>query len=267
MELTSKTWLIEMKWRLPISLRRISLICLTVELLTTEGLNYIKIWKIVRKTPFGSSKQSECDTIRWNPGYDGQISRLRFTTDHEWFNPRCGLQVIHLLRDPRAMIRSRLVGHIAEKESRKVCSDMERDLKLAEILPSDRWEHFIIYLFVKTRWRYIRIKYEHLVKDPFETVEMLYAFSGIETTGNIYKILCHKTHGQRQDLKFFYLTKYIDGFLCCSNGFYGTQRGQAFNPNHWQTESTIKEIRTIEENCESLMAVLNYSIYNKKNNG
>ena len=48
------------------------------------------------------------------------------------------LQVIHLLRDPRAMIRSRLVGKMAEKQSQKVCTAMEEDLKLADILPSDR---------------------------------------------------------------------------------------------------------------------------------
>ena len=56
----------------------------------------------------------------------------------DWFNPQCSVQLIHLLRDPRAMIRSRKVGQIGEKESQKVCADMERDLKLEDILPSDR---------------------------------------------------------------------------------------------------------------------------------
>ena len=52
------------------------------------------------------------------------------------------LQLIHLLRDPRAMIRSRLVGHVLNKrEPKKVCTEMEEDLKLADILPSDRSDH------------------------------------------------------------------------------------------------------------------------------
>ena len=58
------------------------------------------------------------------------------------------VQLIHLLRDPRAMIRSRLVGNIAEKQAKKVCTAMEEDLKLADILPPDRWDHIIsLYLY------------------------------------------------------------------------------------------------------------------------
>ena len=97
------------------------------------------------------------------------------------------------------MIRSRQVGHISEKQSKKVCADLERDLKLADILPSDRWDQISsIYFYPLDKIkRYVRIKYEDLVEDPFETLEMLYKFSGIETTGNIYKILCQKTNGQR----------------------------------------------------------------------
>lgn len=163
-----------------------------------------------------------------NPARVIKTIRVRYIHVKSWIE-RSDIKLIHLLRDPRAMIRSRLVGNIAEKQSKKVCSAMEQDLQLSDILPSDR---------------YIRIKYEHLVENPFETLEMLYKFSGIETTGNIYKILCQKTNGQ-------------------SNGFYGTERGQTFNPNHWQTESSIAEIRSVEENCQSLMAVLDYSIFNK----
>ena len=119
------------------------------------------------------------------------------------------LQVIHLLRDPRAMIRSRLVGKMAEKQSQKVCTAMEEDLKLADILPSDRWGPYHKFIFtMSTRSRYIRIKYEDLVQNPFETLETLYKFSGIETTGNIYKVLCQKTHGQRQDQKMIIMMNF-----------------------------------------------------------
>ena len=50
------------------------------------------------------------------------------------------MQVIHLLRDPRAIIKSREVGHWDAKvnEAWKVCKNLERDLQLADILPPER---------------------------------------------------------------------------------------------------------------------------------
>ena len=54
------------------------------------------------------------------------------------------LKVIHLVRDPRAIIRSRWLGGWLkwtnlESESKNLCTAMETDLQLADILPSDRW--------------------------------------------------------------------------------------------------------------------------------
>ena len=144
----------------------------------------------------------------------------------EWtslFNPQCSVQVIHLLRDPRALIRSRLVGRLLNKRKpERVCTEMEQDLQLANILPADRWDHSIckggnrgdrvksanffrnkksalVVFFILIR--YIRIKYEHLAEDPSKTLEMLYKFSGVQITSNIYKALWQMTHGRRQDLK------------------------------------------------------------------
>ena len=75
----------------------------------------------------------------WIEGSDIKVE-VYSALSHEWWWMYS--QLIHLVRDPRAMIRSRLVGKMkAEKQSREVCTAMERDLKLADILPSDRWDH------------------------------------------------------------------------------------------------------------------------------
>ena len=49
-----------------------------------------------------------------------------------------------------------------------------------------------------------------------------------------------------------------------SSGFYDTARGRNFDPNHWKSDSSLEEIRAIEENCLSLISLLNYSIYNSE---
>ena len=51
------------------------------------------------------------------------------------------------------MIRSRLVGHVLNKrEPKKVCTEMEEDLKLADILPSDRSDHCRFRNYKKLSW-------------------------------------------------------------------------------------------------------------------
>ena len=172
-------------------------------------------------------------------------------------------KVIHLVRDPRAMIKSRKVGGMAASaESRRVCAGIERDLNLSLTLPAHRWGPLTraVLLMWSMWWRYIRVKYETLVASPFETLENLYNFSGIEITANIFRTLCEKTHGKRSLIqKDFSLRQY--DFFVFSSDFYGTERSMNFNPNHWQTESTIEEIRAIEENCQSLLSLLDYPIY------
>ena len=40
-------------------------------------------------------------------------------------------------------------------------------------------------------------------------------------------------------------------------------REENFDPNHWQSELSLEEIREIEENCELVMTELNYSKYSQ----
>ena len=48
--------------------------------------------------------------------------------------------------------------------------------------------------------RYLRIKYEDLVQQPFESLKQLYDFAGLDLKANIYQTLCEKIHGNRQDI-------------------------------------------------------------------
>ena len=51
----------------------------------------------------------------------------------------------------------------------------------------------------------------------------------------------------------------------CSNSSV-VEREENFDPNHWQSELSLEEIREIEENCELVMTALNYTKYSQKEN-
>ena len=39
------------------------------------------------------------------------------------------------------------------------------------------------------------------------------------------------------------------------------ERDENFDPNHWQSELPLEDIREIEENCRAVMTALNYPSY------
>ena len=62
-------------------------------------------------------------------------------------------------------------------------------------------------------------------------------------------------------LCIFHLEKYL--LWTCSSNSSVVERDENFDPNHWQSELSLEEIREIEENCELVMTTLDYSKYNE----
>lgn len=157
--------------------------------------------------------------------------RLRYWQVESWI-AQSDIKVIHLLRDPRAIISSRVAKdwkNTKENDPEHICRQMEDDMRLSNILPPDR---------------YLMIKYEELVKDPASRLQMLYDFAGLRMTAKAYEFLYETTHGESS-----------------GSVLRPVVRDEDFNPNHWQTETPIEDIRTIESNCQSLMKLLNYPVF------
>lgn len=108
--------------------------------------------------------------------------------------------MIHLLRDPRAIISSRIAKewkNTKEDDPEHICRQMEEDMRLSNILPPDRLHRNCSCLNSATITRYLRIKYEELVKDPASRLQMLYDFAGLRMTAKAYEFLYETTHGER----------------------------------------------------------------------
>ena len=138
---------------------------------------------------------------------------------------------------------------------------MEDDMRLSNILPPDRLYRKSSFLTSPTLTRYLMIKYEELVKDPASRLQMLYDFAGLRMTAKAYEFLYETTHGERLRRRLNYSENGYHFIFSSGSVLRPVVRDEDFNPNHWQTETPIEDIRTIESNCQSLMKLLNYPVF------
>ena len=91
------------------------------------------------------------------------------------------MQVVHLVRDPRAMLHSRgkLPGTWSSTDcnASTLCGHLEEDHRLADRLPRSRCR-VPSYLWLSSR--YLRVRYDDLVASPLAEVARVLRFLGQE---------------------------------------------------------------------------------------
>ncbi|CAG0888872.1 unnamed protein product [Darwinula stevensoni] len=84
--------------------------------------------------------------------------RLRLDAAFHWLSRRTDLYVVHLVRDPRAILRSLTRAKYSSRDPRVLCPLIQNDLRLGRLLSPQR---------------YVRIRYEDLVQRPEETMKKI----------------------------------------------------------------------------------------------
>ncbi|XP_050407525.2 carbohydrate sulfotransferase 4 [Patella vulgata] len=153
------------------------------------------------------------------------------------------LKVIHLVRDPRAIISSRLklgkldgVINIAE-ESKQLCNQMTEDVILFR------------HLEKKYKQRLKQVRYEDIVREPVAIFKDLYQFANISYTG------FQKDYIMR-------LTNKHAGTPCT----YCVESKMALKTAHaWRYSMPIRTVEIIDKNCGMLNNLLGYvNVENEK---
>ena len=148
-------------------------------------------------------------------------------------------KIIHLVRDPRAVVRSLKAlaffrrSHDPRRElswyAEKVCHQMESDIKIGKLM--------------KEFWPdgYKLIRFEDLARNPLGVVNELYKFTGIEMLDSVEKWLQETTrinHG---------------------NAF-STSRNSKQVVSNWRTKMSPASVQIVEKYCGRLMRQLNYTL-------
>lgn len=160
------------------------------------------------------------------------------------------LKIVHLMRDPRAVIASMdRVGwslnnsavntavtnfHLFTTLVQKFCSSMIRSLRFA-LSGEDKFPG-----------RYKLLRYEDLVRSPLNTSQELFDFAGIPMSNQVKKYLVNSANSSR-DRRY-------------NNHEYGTLRNNAsVLIDAWRDQFSVEAVRAVESHCWPVLKILGYT--------
>ncbi|CAI9574462.1 unnamed protein product [Staurois parvus] len=168
-------------------------------------------------------------------------------------DPSLNLKILHLVRDPRAVAKSRIQtfralavdnGIVLNRNGTKI--NDTKFLALHEICQS----HANMYkmatddppLFLNGR--YMMVRYEDLVQDPLGKVQEIYKFANLEMTEKLSEWICNVTHGQ--------------GLPTRKEAFKITSRNALNVSQAWRTMLPFQIVTKIQDICKDAMNTFQY---------
>lgn len=175
-----------------------------------------------------------------------QVSELRSLTE----DPRINLIIIHLVRDPRAILASRIssfpdqfvawkVWNATGKQPHnmdltqivKTCQDMESSVRIGLNKPA--W----------LRGRYLLIRYEDLALNPEAKAKEIYKFLDLDIDKNVLTWISQNTNASSS-----------------TRSKYSTSRDSKTTSESWRLHLGFDIVQTVQTLCNNTLALLGYRI-------
>ncbi|XP_028304582.1 carbohydrate sulfotransferase 6 [Gouania willdenowi] len=175
-------------------------------------------------------------------------------------DPNLNLRIIHLVRDPRAVGRSR------EASAKALLSDNNVVLEHKSFPPAEVQYQVIQEIcrshvrinerailkpppFLKGRYKMVR--YEDVALNPLEEIKSMYEFVGLEMTRKLGDWIFNVTHGKGQGTR--------------KDAFKITSRNAADVSQAWRTAMPYNKVSRIQDVCKGAMSLLGYrSVHSDK---
>ncbi|KAM8924184.1 carbohydrate sulfotransferase 3 [Pelodytes ibericus] len=166
-------------------------------------------------------------------------------------DPRLDMRIIQLVRDPRAVLASRMVAFsgkyeswkkwalegaapIPEDEVQKLRGNCESIRASAELgLRQPKW----------LRGRYMLIRYEDVARFPLQKAKEMYAFAGIPMTTKVVEWINKNTQASQE-----------------SNGIYSTQKNSSEQFEKWRFSIPFKLAQVVQDVCKPAMQLFGYKL-------
>ena len=152
------------------------------------------------------------------------------------------LKVIHLVRDPRAIVSSRLrLGWISWNSDgivqiREICHRMRENIHMGRDMSSKNSEKYLV------------MRYEDLVNNTLPVVRKLFNHVGLEMTKSVEQWVLRNTRWPSVEKN---LSKTLQPFKT-------EERDALKTMSSWRRNIQMDVVQTVEENCESFMKKAGY---------
>ncbi|XP_057691759.1 carbohydrate sulfotransferase 6 [Corythoichthys intestinalis] len=172
-------------------------------------------------------------------------------------DPSLDLRIIHLVRDPRAVVRSR------EQSAKAFVSDSavvleQRSIPAAEVQYQVMQEICQSHVRISERalqtpppflkGRYKMVRYEDVARNPQEEIRAMYEFVGLDMTNQMEGWIYKLTHGK--------------GKGSVKEAFQITSRNAADVSQAWRTTLPHNKVKRIQEVCKAAMSLFGYTTVN-----
>ncbi|XP_077310696.1 carbohydrate sulfotransferase 3 [Lithobates pipiens] len=166
-------------------------------------------------------------------------------------DPRLDMRIIQLVRDPRAVLASRMVAFsgkyeswkkwalegaapIPEDEVQKLKGNCDNIRLSAELgLHQPKW----------LRGRYLLIRYEDIARFPLQKAEEMYKFAEIALTPQVKEWIIKNTQASQDN-----------------SGIYSTQKNSSEQFEKWRFSIPFKLAQVVQEVCEPAMRLFGYKL-------
>ena len=156
-------------------------------------------------------------------------------------NPDTDIRIIQIVRDPRGSINSRIkAGWISDftftgfpAKVDNMCSKIEANIQFARGL-EDAW----------IKERYMEIDYKEITSMPITTAKKIYKFADFEMPDSLIDWIVQSTNPDEKQL------------IQALNNPFSHVRDARKNYLKWRSESPIKRVRVIEQQCKNLLDLL-----------
>ncbi|GCC27685.1 carbohydrate sulfotransferase 6 isoform X2 [Chiloscyllium punctatum] len=172
-------------------------------------------------------------------------------------DPSLNLKIIHLVRDPRAVMKSRGKSLPALMRDNGIVmgangKPIEKDKAEAsnyEVMKEVCRSHIQIHEaatkqapdFLKQR--YMMVRYEDLVRDPLNEISTMYKFTGLTFTPKLRSWIYNITHGEG-----------------AGSAFKITSRNAKSISQAWRTEVPFEKVLKVQDICQGAMNILGYRL-------